>query len=467
MPKTPKIIIAASLACLGLNAYSFQLAIPPELQNKVALSIVDAQNNQAIYNYRESTPLLLASNMKILTSYAALTELGAKFHWTTKLSYQGQIENGILHGNVYLIGGGNPQLSSQDLQQMLAKLKQRGINKIDGDFVYDMSIFNQSIKSSELHPEPLAEYSVDPAGLIIDSNLSNLKLQVKKNSLKFSQQRSLDYKFKNQLKVNNQSKSSCKYPSDYITATPSAQHTIILSGSVPLSCNQQLFGINLLSTPVYNKVALKQILAAQKIKLTGTIIAAKASNNTILVAAQNSADLSEILPKMNKDSNNLYAKSLFMSLGAYKTTNQATYADARQQYIRVFQRKFNFPELANVENGAGLSRTEKISTAHMTQLLGAIYQSPENNYFISTLATPGESGTLQSEFPQFKQKLFAKTGSLSDVKAYSGYFRATNGHTYLISFIANDINATENTTSQLQAFKQLVTAALNQLDTPQ
>jgi D-alanyl-D-alanine carboxypeptidase/D-alanyl-D-alanine-endopeptidase (penicillin-binding protein 4) len=170
---------------------------------------------------------------------------------------------------------------------------------------------------------------------------------------------------------------------------------------------------------------------------------------------------------MNKDSNNLYAKSLFMSLGAYKTTNQTTYDDARKQYISIFQRKFNFSELANVENGAGLSRTEKISTAHMTQLLGAIYQSPENNYFISTLATPGESGTLQSEFPQFKRKLFAKTGSLSDVKAYSGYFIAANGHIYLISFIANDINATENTTSQLQAFKQLVTAALNQLDTPQ
>ena len=158
MPKTPKIIIATSLACLGLNSYAFQLVIPPELQNKVALSIVDAQNNQLIYNYRESTPLLLASNMKILTSYAALTELGAKFHWTTKLSYQGQIENGILHGNVYLIGGGNPQLSSQDIQKMLTKLKQRGINKIDGDFIYDMSIFNQGIKSSELHPEPLAEY---------------------------------------------------------------------------------------------------------------------------------------------------------------------------------------------------------------------------------------------------------------------------------------------------------------------
>lgn len=110
MPKTPKIIIAASLACLGLM-YAFQLAIPPELKCKIAVSIVDAQNNQAIYNYRESIPLLLASNMKILTSYAALTELGAKFHWTTKLSYQGQIENGILHGKGDLIGGGNPQLS--------------------------------------------------------------------------------------------------------------------------------------------------------------------------------------------------------------------------------------------------------------------------------------------------------------------------------------------------------------------
>ena len=80
----------------------------------------------------------------------------------------------------------------------------------------------------------------------------------------------------------------------------------------------------------------------------------------------------------------------------------------------------------------------------MVQLLSTIYQSPNSNYFISTLPTPGESGTLQNKFPHFKQQLFAKTGSLSDVQAYSGYFKATSGQTYLISFIANDLNTGES-----------------------
>ena len=105
MHKTSKITLTALLAGIGLNLYAFNLTIPSVLQDKIALSIVNAQNNQVVYNYRESTPLLLASNMKILTNYAALNQLGAKFNWVTKLAYHGVIADGVLHGNVYLIGG--------------------------------------------------------------------------------------------------------------------------------------------------------------------------------------------------------------------------------------------------------------------------------------------------------------------------------------------------------------------------
>lgn len=467
MQKTSKITLTALLAGIGLNLYAFNLIIPSVLKDKIGLSIVNAQNNQVIYNYRESTPLLLASNMKILTSYAALNQLGAKFNWVTKLAYHGVIADGVLHGNVYLIGGGDPQLSSQDIQDMLTKLKVLGVSKIDGNFIYDMSIFNQSTKSSELHPEPLAEYSVDPAGLIIDSNLSSVTIQIKQQKIKLAQQRSLDYTINNQLKLNLSSKASCEHPSNYISAVPAAQHTIILGGTIPASCNNKIFKMNLLTAQDYDKLALKQILAAQKIKLKGQITTGKVNNQNTIIAVHHSNSLSEVLPVMNKDSNNLYAKSLFMSLGAYRTKNQATYTDASNLYIASFQNKFNFPELCEVENGAGLSRSEKISPTHMIQLLSTIYQSPNSNYFISTLPTPGESGTLQNEFPQFKQKLFAKTGSLSDVQAYSGYFKATNGQTYLISFIANDLNTGESAQMQRPLFKQLVTDALSQLDQQQ
>lgn len=464
MHKTFKITLTAFLAGIGLNIYAFNLTIPSALQDKIAVSIINAQNNQAVYNYRESTPLLLASNMKILTSYAALNQLGAKFNWVTKLAYQGMIKDGVLHGNVYLVGGGDPQLNSQDIQDMLTKLKALGIRQIDGNFIYDMSIFNQSTKSSELHPEPLAEYSVDPAGLIIDSNLSSVTIKIKQQKIKFVEQRSLDYTINNQLKLNLSSKANCEQPSNYISAAPAAQHTIILSGTIPASCNNKVFKMNLLAAQDYDKLALKQIIAAQKIKLTGQIISGKANTKNTIIAVHHSNSLSDVLPIMNKDSNNLYAKSLFMSLGAYRTKNQATYVDASNLYIASFQNKFHFSELCEVENGAGLSRSERITPAHMIQLLNTIYQSPNSNYFISTLPTPGESGTLQNEFPQFKQRLFAKTGSLSDVQAYSGYFKATSGQIYLISFIANDLNTGESAQIQRPLFKQLVTDALSQLD---
>lgn len=465
MHKTFKTISTTLLTIISLNSYAFNLNIPNILQDKIAVSIVNAQNNQTIYNYRESTPLLLASNMKILTSYAALNQLGAKFNWVTKLAYQGSIQDGILNGNVYLIGGGDPQLNSQDIQDMLIKLRKLGVNKINGDFIYDMSIFNQETKSSELHPEPLAEYSVDPAGLIIDNNLSSATIRIKQQKIKFTQRRSLDHTIKNKLKLDLNSKAGCEYPSDYISANPAAQHTVVLSGTIPTSCNNKTFKMNLLSASDYDNLVIKQLLSEQKIKLLGQIKTEKTKVKTTIIAVHHSNSLNDIIPIMNKDSNNLYAKTLFMSLGAYRTKNQATYTDASNLYIASFQNNYNFQELTDgIENGAGLSRTEKITTGHMTQLLNNIYHSQMSNYFITTLPTPGESGTLQGEFLPFKQKLFAKTGSLSDVQAYSGYFKAATGQTYVVSFIANDLTNGESATTQRALFKQLVATALNQLD---
>jgi D-alanyl-D-alanine carboxypeptidase/D-alanyl-D-alanine-endopeptidase (penicillin-binding protein 4) len=446
--------------------------IPNTLKNKVAVSVIDSANTDVIYHYRESTPMLLASNMKLLTSYAAVQNLGANFTWKTTLSYNGKVKQDNLDGNLYLIGGGDPTLSTQSVTNLFMTLKHNGINTIQGNLILDTHIFNQNVPSSELYPEPYASYSVDPKSLIIDENISTLALRIKANKITFDTYRSAKLKFDNQLKLIN-SKFACNDLSDYVNINKSRAPTpkskkqktsdFVLTGNVPASCDGKNINFYLLDNNQYNRLLVGLILKQQRIKLKGKILIENAPASTTPIAEISSPPLAQVMWQMNKQSNNLYAKSMLLSLGAYRSANDATYENAKNIYYRTFNQSLNFPEL-KVENGSGLSRYEQLSATHMTALLYAMYHDKESANFINSLPTPGESGTLQTEFGRYKTQLHAKTGSLSDTKAYSGYFYARNGHVYAISFLANGISRGDTGKAELQTFKQFFADSLESLN---
>lgn len=447
-------------------ANSFDLAIPGDLNSRVAISIKDITANQNTFAHNESAPMLLASNMKLVTTYIALKALGPDFTWSTKLAYTGKIKYGNLMGNLYLIGGGDPQLTSNDLNKLFEKLNELGISSIKGDVIVDTSIFNSKVSTSELSPEPLADYSVIPSGLIIDSNLSTLIIKVKKKKVKLAQQMTKGYTFINRLKVIN-SKNSCNSPSDYIklSAYSPSSKKITLTGNIPPSCDQHGLAINLLDNKTYNEIIIKKSLQKSKIAIDGHIKSDKVPARARLISSVNSPTLAQLIIPMNKYSINLYAETFFLSLGAYKTNNSNTYEDSKNFYLNTLKSDFSFPELT-LENGAGLSRHEKLTSAHMVELLTNIYNGPNEGLIFSSLPTPQEPGTLQQNFTQFINQFYAKTGSLSDTQAYSGYFKARNGHTYAVSFLANRINNNSDThkKSQLEEFKELIVTALNNLN---
>lgn len=464
MPKINKFIILNIFVTLFkcTNVYSLNVTIPQDLKNNISISITDTSNGKPVFNYNSSTPMLIASNMKVITSYAALKSFSPDFRYSTKLGYTGKISNNELNGDLFIIGAGDPTLNTDNLYLMIESLNKLGIKHINGNIIYDGSIFNQNVTSSELYPEPFAAYSVNPAGLIINSNLSNITIKVNNNTISLSPDFKSKYKMINKLVLTSQ-KMSCQDPSNYITINNSGKN-LQFSGSVPKTCNNKKLPIYVLDNDNFNKQILKRIIKNQNITFNGIIESGITPENYRLITQNYSPTLADIIKQMNQQSNNLYAKTLLLSLGAYKSNNQNTYADGKQVYLSNLANKFDFIELAaGLENGAGLSRTEKITTSHITGLLNTVYNSTESQLLIQSLPTPGKDGTLQREFPEFANQLYAKTGSLSDTKAYSGYFFSKTGKAYNISLVANNINATTNSQSQLMEFKQLVSNILGQL----
>ena len=452
--------------CILLNisstfAATTLAAIPPEIANKVAISIWDASENRSVYQHNANKPMLLASNMKIITSYIALNKLGTSFYWPTQFAYSGTIENKTLNGDLYIIGGGDPTFTSPALSAALANLNSVGINKIHGDIIVDNSIFNSITTNSELHPEPFADYSVEANGLLIDNNLTKLAIIIKQNKIRIKGLLSDQYTLKNNLTL-SKTNFPCYNPSSYINIDQINPKTIRLSGTIPASCNKHTLNINLLPNFIYDQQIISKALRQNHLKFDGKIREGFAAESANLIYTYKSESLPIIITQMNKFSNNTIAKSLFLSLGAYHSENDDTYQDSLKIYTQILQKNFSFPEL-KVENGAGLSRTEQLTTSHMVEILYRLYQEPSYQLFLNSLPTPGESGSLPSDFLIWRKKLFVKTGTLDDSKAYSGYFLAANGHTYIVSFIINNTKTT-GTHPELTQFKEVMSQFLNALN---
>ncbi len=463
MPRVNKFGFNSLLLLFSISyafAYEFP-KIPNKLEDKVAISITKADTGDQIFAYNATKPMLLASNMKIVTSYVALNQLGNKFYWPTKLSYQGEIQDNTLNGNIYLIGGGDPSLTHNDVAEIFKHLDAINIHKINGNIILDSSIFNTMVTTSETKPEPFAEYSVDPNGLLIDTNLSLVNLKIRNGKITLSKSKIKQYLLKNKLTV-LKSKALCDDTNDYVTIIKTQAKTLELQGQIPPSCNNRPVGINLFSNYEFDKDVVKQILRKEHIILNGSIESGTAPDDSQLVYSHNSESILPIMVQMNKFSNNTTAKTLYLSLGAYKTENIDTNQDSKKLYLATLAKDFSFNELTP-ENGSGLSRTEKLSASHMTELLYKVYQSPYYSFFRNSLPTPAEPGTLRNDFKQYNQMLYVKTGTLSDVKAYSGYFTTDNGDTYILSFIINDMNNQTETPDIIQ-FKKLFASFLSELN---
>ncbi|MDD3266606.1 MAG: D-alanyl-D-alanine carboxypeptidase/D-alanyl-D-alanine-endopeptidase [Burkholderiales bacterium] len=458
------LLISVSLLIFS-SAYAIDVSVPNNIKDNSSFSIIDAKTESNVYSLNADTPRLIASNMKVITSYVALKNFGNNFTWKTKLGYSGKIYKGILHGNLYIIGSGDPTFTSESLTVLLLSAKKHGIYNISGKVIYDGSIFNHQVNSSELYPEPFATYSADPAGLLIDKNISKLQLNLVDHNFELESNYIQNYQIINKLKADESINSACLDTNNYISITQNKPNTVILSGILPASCSGKYAEIFLLDNDAYNKALITNTLANIKIINSG-VESGISPKNLHIVAINKSANITDIITVMNQQSDNLYAKTLLLSIGAYKTKNHNTYEDGKQVYLKTLSKnQLNFNELeSTLENGAGLSRNEQLTTAHISKLLETIYSSPESSIIIHNLPTPSKDGTLRYEFPQFTNQLYAKTGSLSDTKAYSGYFFAKNGNIYIVSAVINNVNTKTSGKQQLQDFKTFFSQILTKLN---
>jgi len=453
-PSLRSLLFAGLLLPLALPAHAAPVntSLPPKVQqalkgNKLddsALSLVmiplNGPGTPTIFNADVSVNP--ASTMKLVTTYAALEMLGPTYQWKTEFYTDGTLSNGVLNGNLYLKGGGDPKLNMEKLWLLMRDLRANGVQTVTGDLVLDRSHFIQPQlpQFNDDGGDENKPFLVKPDSLLV--NLKALRFVARNDGGRVLV--SVEPPIAS-IRIDNQVKAlpgkQCSSEVRYNPVVQADGVSVTVTGQLGEGCNSQTY-LSLLDHQTYAAGAVRAIWNELGGTIQGRDRVEDVPKSARLLARAFSPDLVEIIRDINKYSNNTMAQQLFLSLGArYRTDADGDDARAAQRVVRQWLAKKGITASHLVmENGSGLSRAERVSAREMATLLQAAWKSPYAAEFISSLPLTGMDGTMRKRLKRTAMagEAHIKTGTLNTVRAIAGFSRDSNGTTWAVTAILND-----------------------------
>ena len=414
-----------------------------------------------------------ASTMKLVTSLAAIETLGPAYRWKTSIYTNGEIKSGTLTGDLLIKGTGDPKLIPEELAKVFQNLQQLGIKKIDGDLIFDRSLYDTSVRESSFSDgEPNRAYNANPDALLYAFNSISFQLLLSPASefVLINQTPKLaNLKIDNNLRIVDEPCEDWKRNISFrFEVQKNNQWLAIFDGDYPQGCKSATWNILAPDASVFlqNSIISLWEEAGGIWRKRPNVKPSVNSQSFRLLTSHEGIPLADSIKDINKLSNNVMARQVLLTLSLEKTAIGNTKNGAR--IIRDWLQKNNLdmPELV-IENGSGLSRVERISTGHLNKILLLGINSPYRNHFVESLPIAGVDGTmkhrlvekLRKYFPNKKQSealkknlepfppslknygALIKTGSLMDVRSISGYVISRSGEVYAVTSFINHPNA--------------------------
>ncbi len=425
----------------------------------ISVFIVDDSSKSELLGVNTNLALTPASTMKILTTGAALEILGGGRNFKTSLEYSGNIENGVLNGNIYIRGGGDPTLGSQNnggngfLANWASAISDLGVDSINGGIIADAQLFD-----TDVYPvtwswgEINSEYCAMPSALSIYGNQYRIKVRAGKTNWYKPSNGTLNpwlpnVYFRNQIKSGSIRKASLFALGQPYTNRLTIRGIVpngnlhIMEGAIPdppyLVAYQLYKEIEKLGISIVDSaISIRQIhdfdLARYK-----NIRTEKRKE----ISARYSSSVSNIVISTNTNSNNLYAETLLKHI-ALKHGSSETEVGANA-ITNFWAQKLKHKIGVNIFDGSGISRYNTLTTKFLVDALQFISDSSDySTIFRKSLPIAGETGTLRRlcKNTQAKGKIIAKSGSMSRVLSYAGYINSLSGNKYTFAIIINNFS---------------------------
>jgi D-alanyl-D-alanine carboxypeptidase/D-alanyl-D-alanine-endopeptidase (penicillin-binding protein 4) len=398
-------------------------------------------------------PVNPASLFKLLTTYAALDQLGPAFSWTTPVWLAGRVspgsQGGVLEGNVHLQGRGDPKLTLERLWLLVQRLRQMGVAEIRGDIVLDQSAFDvPEASTAEFDNEPLRPYNARPQALLLNLNavLYTFTPDAARGVAVVSAEPALQG-----VRVDATvplASGPCNDWRGALKATPGDAERMRFAGSYPLACGERVWPLAYPDAKLYAARLLTTLWQGAGGRLTGSVREGPAPEGIKPSFELTSPALAEVVRDINKYSNNVMAQQLLLTLALLRSeATPATRAtpeagrDALRQWLA--ERLGAAPESLQdvvIVNGSGLARETRLSAALLARVLQAAWASPVMPELMASLPVNGLDGTLR-QAQSSAGMAHLKTGSLRDVAGVAGYVLGASGKRYVLVAIVNHPNA--------------------------
>ncbi len=415
----------------------------------MGVEAIACTSGEAVYSKNAAALLNPASNLKILTSAVALRVLGPAFVFRTTVSYDGTFEDGVVHGNVYLKGRGDPQLVYEAVWKLVKNLQARGLHRIEGNLVVDDTYFDRQrlIPDWDRASRDDEAFAYDATIGALSVNFNTVAILVRPGE-----------------ETGDPVRITMETPTAYVRIASTATtgpgrsrntlkfsrgdtgknfETLELSGRLPLGARAVRYYRTIRKPDWFALAVFSELMEHEGIVIQGELEVGKVPEGAEVLLEQESEPLNILVHYMNKLSSNFIAEQLLKTLGAEVFGAPGT-TEKGLRVLRDYLATEGLPwEDSILLNGSGLSEHARVSAHQLAVLLCHVWQDAKiRPDFVASLSIAGVDGTLRRRMRATPAEglVRAKTGSVRNVFGLSGFIPVGDQNVIGFSFLVNGWN---------------------------
>lgn len=420
------------------------LASTPLGRSRAGVLVYDLETKKPVYEHNPDELLNPASNMKIVTTVAALARLGPDYRYATEIYVDAEPVGGVIEGDLYLRGKGDPSLDTERLYRIVRQLKHLGVREVKGNLVVDDSYFDGQYEGPGWEQDDSDRpYMAGAGALSLNYNAVAVHLHPAE-------------------KVGEKGRAEIDPPSDYIVlenhsvTAPARSRTRIAVQSVPQGNRQKIVvdarlpagrrggpvWRRISNPPIYTGETFKALLVDQGVRVRGKVRKGEVPTKLRPFYVDWSEPLSLLVHTVNKWSQNHMSEMLLKTLGAELEGAPGTWAKGVAAVEEMLATEVGIaPGSFVMRNGSGLNDTNRISARQLVRLLAwakdQLLVAPE---LLTSLPVAGIDGTVRNRMDgtPAQGRIRAKTGTLQNVTALSGYATSVGGRQLAFAIMVND-----------------------------
>jgi len=458
--QTFRAAVAAGLLGLGLGmAPAGAQPLPHEVdaalqrakvpREAVTMLVADVDGRQPPrLAWRTDAPMNPASVNKLITTFAALDLLGPAFSWNTPVFIDGAVRNGVLEGNLYIQGSGDPKLVIERLWLLLRRVQGLGIQRIAGDIVLDRSAFDAGAPDpGAFDGRPLRAYNAGPDALLVNykSVVMTFQPDAGGQTAHVSYAPPLAGVALQASVPLAAGKGGCGDWRSGLRAEIDASR-ITFAGSYPAACGEGQWASAYADPASFAARAIAGLWGEMGGQLGGQVRDGRVPAGLAPAFELQSPPLAEVIRDINKYSNNVMAEQVFLTIGLQSSQGQqqGSFDSARRAMRQWWNTRIGTGAGQPVfDNGSGLSMDGRVSAAQLGAMLQAAWRSPSMPELMSSLPIVGVDGTLRKRQLRSGATAHLKSGTMGDfgVSAVAGFVDGESGRRYVLVAMINHPNA--------------------------